>query len=295
MRNADLAMYRAKDQGRGAAVFFDRNMMTRTARVPDTGLYRALKRREFSLFYQPQYNVADGSLVGVEALLRWDSPRGGMRSPAEFVPAAEECGLIVDIGSWVLDTACAQLATWRQQGLPLPRIAVNISAQQLHEAGFVALVKRMLEKYVLPADMLELELTEAAFTDLAAEAALQGLARLGVSLALDDFGTGHSALNHLRRYPVRTVKIDRSFIDGVTDNPASAAMAEAIIAMAHTLGKRVVAEGVETAEQLEFLREQGCDLAQGYYLARPLPAPGMAELLAARQPDLDEEETAAAG
>jgi diguanylate cyclase (GGDEF)-like protein len=295
MRNADLAMYRAKDQGRGAAVFFDRNMMTRTARVPDTGLYRALKRREFALFYQPQYNVADGSLVGVEALLRWDSPRGGMRSPAEFVPAAEECGLIVDIGSWVLDAACAQLASWRQHGLPLPRIAVNISAQQLHEAGFVMLVKRMLDKYALPADMLELELTESAFTDPEAEVALQGLARLGVGLALDDFGTGYSALNHLRRYPVRTVKIDRSFIDGVADNAASATMAEAIIAMAHTLGKQVVAEGVETAEQLEFLRERGCDLAQGYYLARPLPAAGMAELLAARQPDLDEEETAAAG
>lgn len=295
MRNADLAMYCAKDLGRGAAIFFDRNMMTRATRVPDTGLYRALKRREFSLFYQPQYHVADGSLLGVEALLRWDSPRGGMRSPAEFVPAAEECGLIVDIGSWVLEAACAQLSTWRHMGLPLPRMAVNISAQQLHEQGFVMMLKRILDKFALPAEMLELELTESVFTDPEAEGTLQGLARLGVGLALDDFGTGYSALNHLRRYPVRTVKIDRSFIEDVAENPASATMAEAIIAMAHTLGKKVVAEGVETVEQLDFLRERGCDIVQGYYLARPLAAAGMSELLATRQPQLDHRDTAAAG
>ena len=294
MRNADLAMYRAKDQGRGASVFFDRGMMTRHATVPDTGLYRALKRREFSLFYQPQYSVVDGSLLGVEALLRWDSPRGGLRSPAEFVPAAEECGLIVDIGSWVVEAACAQLSSWRSQSLPMPRMAVNVSLQQLHDTGFVPLVKRLLDKYALPADMLELELTESAFTDPEAQEALQGLGRLGVGLALDDFGTGYSALNHLRRYPVRTVKIDRSFIEDVAENPASATMAEAIIAMAHTLGKKVVAEGVETVEQLDFLRERGCDIAQGYYLARPIAAAGMSELLAARLPALPDV-TAAAG
>lgn len=295
MRNADLAMYRVKDQGRGAAVFFDRSMMTRHATVPDTGLYRALKRREFSLFYQPQYNLADGSLLGVEALLRWDSPRGGMQHPADFVPAAEECGLIVDIGSWVLEAACAQLAAWRNQSLPLPRMAVNLSPQQLHDAGFVPLVKRLLDKYGMPAEMIEFELTEAAFTDPEAQDALQGLARLGIGFALDDFGTGYSALNHLRRYPVRTVKIDRSFIEEIGENQASATMAEAIIAMAHTLGKKVVAEGVETIEQLEFLREHQCDIVQGYYLARPLAAAGMSELLAVRQLPAPADATAAAG
>ena len=295
MRHADLAMYRAKDQGRGTAAFFDRKMMTRDLRVPDTGLYRALKRREFSLFYQPQYNLSDGSLTGVEALLRWESPRTGMRSPAEFVPAAEECGLIVDIGSWVLEAACAQIASWRQQGLQLPRVAVNISSHQLHDPGCITLVKRMLDKYALQPDMLELELTESAFADPEAEAALQGIAKLGVRLALDDFGTGVSALNHLRRYPVRTVKIDRSFIDDVADNPASATLAEAIIAMAHTLGKQVVAEGVETVEQLEFLRERRCDVVQGYYLARPMAAAAMAELLAARRPPAEDHAAAAAG
>ncbi len=295
MRNADLAMYRAKDQGRGGATFFDRTMMPRDARPADTGLYRALKRREFALFYQPQYSLADGSLLGVEALLRWDSPRGGLRSPSEFVPAAEESGLIVDIGGWVLEAACAQLASWRQQGLTLPRMAVNISTQQLQDNGCVLLLKRLLDKYGLAADLLELELTESAFTDPEAEAALQALSRLGVRLTLDDFGTGYSALNHLRRYPVSTVKIDRSFIDDVAENPASATLAEAIIAMAHTLGKQVVAEGVETIEQLDFLRERGCDAVQGYYLARPLTVTAMSQLLVAREPAREEHATAAAG
>ena len=207
---------------------------------------------------------------------------------------AERSGLIVDIGGWVVEAACAQLSSWRGQSLPMPRMAVNVSLQQLHDSGFVPLVKRLLDKYALPADMLELELTESAFTDPEAQEALQGLVRLGVGLALDDFGTGYSALNQLRRYPVRTVKIDRSFIEDVAENPASATMAEAIIAMAHTLGKKVVAEGVETVEQLDFLRERGCDIAQGYYLARPIAAAGMSELLAARLPALPDV-TAAAG
>ncbi len=295
MRNADLAMYRAKDQGRGAAMFFDRTMMTSATRLLETGLYRAIRRREFSLFYQPQYKLSDGSLLGVEALLRWDSPRGGLRSPGEFVPAAEECGLIVDIGSWVLEAACTQLCAWRNQGLPLPRMSVNISVQQLHEQGFVPLLKRLLDQYALPADLIELELAESAFTDPEAERTLQGLAHLGVGLALDDFGTSYSALNHLRRYPVRTIKIDREFIKDVAENPASATMAEAIIAMAHTLGKKVVAEGVETIEQLDFLRERGCDSAQGYYLARPLAVAGISDLLAARLPERGRQEAAAAG
>ncbi|MEP7312156.1 MAG: EAL domain-containing protein, partial [Pseudomonadota bacterium] len=206
MRNADLAMYRAKHLGRGAAVFYDRKMVSRETRVPDSGLYRALKRREFSLFYQPQYSLMDGSLLGVEALLRWESPRGGMRSPAEFVPAAEECGLIVDIGSWVLDAACAQLASWREQGLAPPRVAVNISAQQLRDPGFPGLARRLLDKYQLAADMIELELTEVVFADQESEQTLQALSRMGLRLTLDDFGTGYSALTHLRRYPVQTVK-----------------------------------------------------------------------------------------
>jgi len=275
-------MYRAKSLGRGNAVFFDRKMVSPEKRAADSGLHRALKRREFSLFYQPQYSLVDGRLLGMEALLRWNSARDGVRSPEEFVPAAEEAGLIVDIGSWVLEAACAQIAAWRDAGLSPPRVAVNIAPQQLRERELVALTRRLLDRYGLVGSMLELELTEAAFADPECEARLGELARLGVQLTLDDFGTGYSALSHLRRYPVHTVKIDRSFIEDVAVNPSSATLAETIIVMAHKMGKQVVAEGVETIEQLDFLREHGCDIAQGYYLARPLAPSAMAEILEGR-------------
>lgn len=282
MRNADTAMYRAKDLGRGRVMFFDPNMATKPPQPTDTGLQHALRGREFSLFYQPQFGVAAGELIGVEALLRWQTPRDGMRYPGEFVPAAEESGLIVDIGGWVLDAACAQLASWREQQIAPPRLALNVSAQQLQHPEFPKLVRRALEKYDLPPALLELELTESVLANAAAGAALARLAQLGVHLALDDFGTGYSSLSYLRQYAIDTVKIDRTFLDEVPQNPASATLVETIIAMAHALGKRVVAEGIETNEQLVFLRERRCDAAQGFYLARPLAAAAMTELLQAR-------------
>jgi diguanylate cyclase (GGDEF)-like protein len=282
MRNADTAMYRAKDLGRGRMMFFDLNMTNKPALPTITGLQHALRKREFSLFFQPQFGIAGGELVGVEALLRWQTPRDGMRHPAEFVPAAEESGLIVDIGGWVLDAACAQLASWREQQIAPPRLALNVSAQQLKHSEFPKLVRRALDKYGLPASLLELELTESVLADAAAGAALVRLAQLGVHLALDDFGTGYSSLSYLRQYPIDTVKIDRTFLDEVPQNPASATLVETIIVMAHALGKRVVAEGIETNEQLMFLRERRCDVAQGFYLARPLAAAAITELLQAR-------------
>ncbi|HEY1284193.1 MAG TPA: EAL domain-containing protein [Steroidobacteraceae bacterium] len=282
MRNADTAMYRAKDLGRGRAMFFDLNMTGKPAAPTETGLHRALRRREFSLFYQPQFSVADGSLTGLEALLRWQTPRDGLRFPGEFVPAAEESGLIVDIGGWVLETACAQLADWRNQNIAPPRLALNVSAQQLKHPEFPKVVKRALEKHALPPTLLELELTESVFADEAAGAALVRLAQIGVHLALDDFGTGYSSLNYLRQYPIGTVKIDRTFLEEVPQNPASATLVETIVVMAHALGKRVVAEGIEVVEQLEFLRERRCDIAQGFYLARPLATTAVTELLQAR-------------
>jgi len=282
MRNADTAMYRAKDLGRGRMMFFDLNMTNKPALPTITGLQHALRGREFSLFYQPQFGIAEGELVGVEALLRWQTPRDGMRHPGEFVPAAEESGLIVDIGGWVLDAACAQLASWREQRIAPPRLALNVSAQQLKHSEFPKLVRRALDKYDLPASLLELELTESVLADAAAGAALVRLAQLGVHLALDDFGTGYSSLSYLRQYPIDTVKIDRTFLDEVPQNPASATLVETIIVMAHALGKRVVAEGIETNEQLIFLRERRCDVAQGFYLARPLAAAAITELLQAR-------------
>lgn len=282
MRNADTAMYRAKDLGRSRAMFFDVNMTVKPPAPTQTGLHRALRRREFSLFYQPQFSVATGQLEGVEALLRWQPPRESMRFPAEFVPAAEESGLIVDIGGWVMDAACAQLASWRDRNIAPPRLALNVSAQQLKHIEFAKQVRRALDKYGLQSSSLELELTESVFADELAGAALSRLAQLGVHLALDAFGAGYSSLNHLRQYPIDTVKIDRGFLEEVPRNAAATTLVETILVMAHSLGKRVVAEGVETAEQFEFLRERRCDVAQGFYLARPLPETALTELLHAR-------------
>jgi diguanylate cyclase (GGDEF)-like protein len=281
MRNADTAMYRAKHLGRGRAMFFDANMATKPSVPTTTGLHSALRRREFSLFYQPQFSITSGQLVGLEALLRWQTPHDGMRFPAEFVPAAEESGLIVDIGGWVLDAACAQLASWRDRKIAPARIALNVSGHQLKHVEFPKQVRRALEKYGLSASMLELELTESVFADEVAGAALNRLAQLGVHLSLDDFGTGYSSLSYLRRYPIGTVKIDRTFLEEVPHNPSAATLVETILVMAHSLGKRVIAEGVETVEQLEFLRERRCDVAQGFYLARPLAETAATELLQA--------------
>ena len=282
MRNADTAMYRAKELGRGRAMFFDLNMTGKPSAATETGLHRALRRREFSLFYQPQFAVSDGSLAGLEALLRWQTPRDGIRYPNEFVPAAEESGLIVDIGGWVLDTACAQLAQWRELNIAPPRLAVNVSVQQLKHSEFPKAVRRALDKYGIPPDLLELEITESVFADEAAGAALMRLSQIGVHLALDDFGTGYSSLNYLRQYPIGTVKIDRAFLEEVPQNPQSATLVETIVVMSHALGKRVVAEGIEVVEQLEFLKERHCDVAQGFYLARPLATTAVTELLQAR-------------
>jgi diguanylate cyclase (GGDEF)-like protein len=282
MRNADTAMYRAKDAGRGCTMFFDPHLASGTAVATETGLQRALRRREFSLFYQPQFDIGTCELSGVEALLRWQTPRDGMRPPGEFVPAAEESGLIVDIGGWVLDAACAQLATWREQNIAPPRLALNVSAQQLKHVEFPKLVRRALDKYGIPPALLELELTESVFADEAAGVTLNRLAQLGVHLALDDFGTGYSSLSYLRQYPIGTVKIDRTFLEEVPQNAASSTLVETIIVMAHALSKRVVAEGIETVEQLDFLRERRCDIAQGFFLARPLSGQAVTELLQAR-------------
>jgi diguanylate cyclase (GGDEF)-like protein len=282
IRNADTAMYRAKDAGRGCVMFFDPHVSGAVAMTTETGLQRALRRREFSLFYQPQFSVADGSLTGLEALLRWQTTRDGLRSPGEFVPAAEESGLIVDIGGWVLEAACAQLALWREQNMGPPRLALNVSAQQLKHVDFPKLVRRALDRHGIPPASLELELTESVFADEAAGATLGRLAQLGVHLSLDDFGTGYSSLSYLRQYPIGTVKIDRTFLEEVPQNAASSTLVETIIVMAHALGKRVVAEGIETVEQLDFLRDRRCDIAQGFFLARPLSVQAVTELLQAR-------------
>jgi diguanylate cyclase (GGDEF)-like protein len=279
LHNADLAMYRAKSLGQGEAVFYNPRMSRRGLRVAESGLTRAFKRHEFALYFQPQYGVPDGRILGVEALLRWQSPRDGVIASADFIPAAEESGLIVDLGGWVIEAACAQIAQWRALGIDPPHMAVNLSVQQLRDPGLVPNLRRVLDRHHVEARCIDLELKEVALTDPGSQDAIAELAQLGVGLVLDDFGTGLAALNNLRRYPVHTVKIDRSFIEEVAVNPAAAALASSIIVMAHAVGKKVIAEGVETVEQLEFLRERGCDVAQGYYLARPLPVAAMSDML----------------
>ena len=283
MRNADLAMYQAKEGGRSREVFYSRTMEPGLADTPDNSLLRALRRREFLLYYQPQFDVRDGSLVGLEALVRWQPPREALRYPGEFIPAAEESGLIVELGAWVLETACQQMAQWRDQGIAPRRMALNVSVQQLRQPDFARLVRRTLERSQLPADLLELEITESVFADEDARESMRTLAEIGVRLSLDDFGTGYSSLGYLREHPVQAIKIDRSFIDGVAVSATAATLASTMISMAHALGKQVVAEGVETAEQLDFLRERNCDAVQGFYLARPMPTAEIAEMLQSRR------------
>ena len=282
MRNADLAMYRAKADGRARAVFYTRAMQRMPALAAESGLYNALQRREFSLYYQPQYALADGRLVGLEALLRWQPPREAMRYPGQFVPAAEQSGLIVDIGAWVLEAACMQMADWTAAGIAPPRLALNVSVHQLRQTDFPKLVRRALERAGVSPDKLEFEITESVFADEEALATLRRLAALGVHLSLDDFGTGYSSLGYLRAHPVQAIKIDRSFIEEVAHNVTAATLAETMITMAHALGKHVVAEGVETMEQLEFLRARRCDYAQGFYFARPAAAVDITALLEGR-------------
>ncbi|HTW73351.1 MAG TPA: EAL domain-containing protein [Steroidobacteraceae bacterium] len=282
MRNADLAMYQAKDAGRSRAVYYDSKIARAQSPIAQSGLFRALRRREFALHYQPQFHLRSGELIGVEALLRWPSPRQGMRFPKDFLPAAEESGLIVELGAWVLESACRQLALWREQGLAPSRLALNVSAQQLRQADFAQLVHQSLQQARLPVQTLELDFTEGALAEQRPRESLRALAALGVRLALDDFGTGYSSLTHLRQHPIDALKIDGSFMQEVPDDPQACRLAETIIDMAHGLGKQVIAEGVETLAQLDFLRERGCDLAQGYVMSRPLGVAELEELLASR-------------
>ncbi|HEV7986813.1 MAG TPA: EAL domain-containing protein [Steroidobacteraceae bacterium] len=284
MRNADLAMYQAKDGGRSRAVFFDRMMARAQVPLARSGLFRALRRREFSLYYQPQYAMRGGELVGLEGFLRWQNPHGGVRLPKDFVPTAEESGLIVDIGAWALESACHQLAMWRDQGIAPPRLALNVSVQQLRTPDFAELVASTLQRHALQPQQLEFEISESVFAEEEARLSLRQLAALGVRLALGQFGRGESSLSYLRQYPVHAIKVDRRFMQEVPESQQASTLVATIIHMAHALDKQVIAEGVETMGQLDFLRERGCDVAQGFVLARPSTVAEVSEVLAARQP-----------
>ncbi len=286
LRNAELAMYRAKDQGKNNFQFHSPQMNARSFEhvVLERLLRRAVELDEFLLHYQPQVEVMSGRVVGAEALLRWNHPGMGMMQPGKFIPLAEETGLIVPIGRIVLMHACTQAKAWQDAGARGFRISVNLSPRQFVLTELVADVRNILEDTGLPPDSLELEITESMVMDNPEHAAaiLQELRDLGLKLAIDDFGTGYSSLGYLKRFPVNTLKVDRSFIKDLPDDQDDAAITHAVIAMGRSLRLSVVAEGVETIEQAEFLRLHGCDLMQGFLLGRPMPATDMARYLEER-------------
>jgi diguanylate cyclase (GGDEF)-like protein/PAS domain S-box-containing protein len=286
MKNADIAMYRAKEDGKNNYKFYSEeiNVHSFERLALESSLRRGLERNEFLLHYQAKLDLRTGVITGVEALLRWQHPELGMVPPGQFIPLAEETGLIVPIGRWVLNTACAQAVAWQRQGLPRMRMAVNLSARQFADDNLIDDIKAALQATDIAPDLLELELTESMVIQNAERAGkvLAEIKRLGVRLAIDDFGVGYSSLSHLKRFPIDTLKVDRSFIRDIPQDPEDKAITEAIIAMGKSLNLTVVAEGVETLEQQDFLREHACDEMQGFYFSKPIPPEQFAELLRRR-------------
>ncbi|WP_116472500.1 putative bifunctional diguanylate cyclase/phosphodiesterase [Zobellella maritima] len=283
MINADAALYWAKENGHNSIQNYLAKMNSGAlVRLElERELRHALNRGELELFYQPQVNLENGRIFGVEALLRWRHPERGMISPADFIPLAEESGLIVPIGEWVLNTACRQAKAWQMMGLPPLKMAVNLSALQFRQSGLVAQIANVLRVTGLPPQYLELELTESLLMRDVESAiiAMNGLRKLGASLSIDDFGTGYSSLSYLQHFPLSQLKIDRSFVSDAHLKPGAGAIARAIIAMGKSLGLRVLAEGIETTEQLTYLRTHHCDQGQGYFFSKPLPAADITNLL----------------
>lgn len=275
LKNADLAMYYAKRSGGNMYCYFSSYMMEMAMRklTMENYLRKAIERKEFHLYFQPQLDIDKGSYNGLEVLLRWDNKELGSISPTEFIPLAEETGLIIHIGEWVLRQACSQAYVWCNQGIHLNRIAVNVSAVQLLHRGFPALVGTILAETGLEPSLLELELTESALindVDLVIEI-LEQLKQVGVQLAIDDFGTGYSSLSRLMNFPIDRLKIDQAFVRNLEQNSDNGAIAAAIIAMAGSMNMKVTAEGVETDVQFDFLKNKCCNEVQGYFLSKPLP------------------------
>ena len=293
LRCADIAMYEAKQAGRNTLRRYTPQMNARATEKLDIedALRFAQSRNEFVLNYQPKLHMRSGKWTGVEALIRWNRPGHGFVMPGLFIPALEDLGLIVPVGAWVLDTACRQIRDWRLRGLDQVPVAVNVSARQVCEEGFAGQIAGMLKEHGVDPAMLELEITESTLMghNEATDTSLQQLRDIGISISIDDFGTGYSNLSYLKRFPVNALKIDIAFIRDVTTSPDDAAITIAMIKMAHSLRLKVVAEGVETAEQLDFLRLHECDEAQGFYISRPLSADALFD----RCDDLDMLESAA--
>ncbi|MDC4227281.1 MAG: EAL domain-containing protein [Candidatus Manganitrophus sp.] len=251
----------------------------------ESSLREALERQEFLLYFQPQVDLSNGEIIGFEALLRWHRPEIGLISPAEFIPLAEETGLILPIGEWVLRTACAQNVAWQQAGFSPMRIAVNLSARQFHRDNFADTVTRALNETGMAPEYLELEITESILMgkETSILQMLRKLTDMGIQLSIDDFGTGYSSLAYLRRFPIAKLKVDQLFIRNLTTDPNDAVIARTVVGMAHSLHLKALAEGVETEAQLAYLRSVGCDQMQGYLFSRPLPAQEATKLLAQKK------------
>jgi EAL domain-containing protein (putative c-di-GMP-specific phosphodiesterase class I) len=286
LRAADTALALAKQAGRSTYRFFTPQMQNRAARrlEIEAALRHALERDALTLHYQPQVDTESGRIVGAEALIRWDHPTWGWVSPAEFIPVAEETGIIIDLGDWVMETAMAQAAAWRHDELPPIVVAVNLSVAQFREADLVERVLAQLAHHGLPPSALEIEVTESlAMREAAlAEPLLRQFTEAGIALAIDDFGTGYSSLASLKHFRVSLLKIDSSFIAGLPGDAENGAIVGAVIQMAAGLGARTLAEGVKTAAQFDWLRAHGCHFIQGYHVSHPLPPEAFAELLRAQ-------------
>jgi diguanylate cyclase (GGDEF)-like protein/PAS domain S-box-containing protein len=297
VKNADVAMYHAKARGRSNYQFYSHTLnATFSERLSlENAMRRALERHEFSLFYQPQVNIESGAVTGMEALVRWQHPARGLLPPSEFIPLAEETGLIVPIGDWVLRTACAQMRAWQEMGLPPVRLAVNLSAQQIEQPHFVETLLGVLKETGLAADVLEIEITESVIMK-DVENTIVKLVKLsdhGVKIAIDDFGTGYSSLSYLKKLPIHTLKIDQSFVHDISRDPGGTSIVTAIIAMAKGLNLNMVAEGVETQKQLSFLRDLDCDEMQGFLYSWPLTAAEATSVLTSEQSRLAQDANAA--
>jgi diguanylate cyclase (GGDEF)-like protein len=283
IKNADTAMYQAKEGGRRSIQFFKpaMNVLAVERQFIEEGLRRAIEKREFTLHYQPKVNLITGAITGAEALIRWTHPTRGPIGPADFIPVAEDCGLILPVGSWVLREACAQTRAWMDAGLQVTSVAVNVSAVEFRDKNFLGGLFTILDETGLDPSSLELELTESVLMKHAASTAtiLQTLRKRGVRVAVDDFGTGYSSLSYLQKFPVDTVKIDQSFVRQISSEDDDTTIVKAVIGMARGLKLRVIAEGVETLEEVAFLRAYRCEEAQGYYFSRPVPPQQFAMLL----------------
>ena len=287
LKHSDTAMYHAKEVGRNNFQFFApaMNRVAAEKHALSSLLRHALERNEFILHYQPVIDMTSGELTGLEALLRWKHPVDGLLSPLNFIPLAEETGLIISIGEWVLETACIQLKTWYDQGFKVPRMAINLSAKQFHQRTLSKVISRILHETCIDAHSIELEITESILMDNSDEMinTLRELSEMGLSISIDDFGIGYSSLGYLRRFPINTLKIDRSFVEDIVTNPDDALIVAGIIGLAHSLRMTVIAEGVETDAQREILASQGCDKYQGFYFSKPLPAAEIVSRLRLRQ------------